>query len=161
MNPAQSSRWRGLAARICGWIAAAFVAAMVLLTVADILLRAAANRPIPGVVELIELALACSFFLALPAVFLRDGHIVVDVVDGFAPRRLPLLKRFAAALAFLALALMAWQGWISASDALAFGDVTSYLSIPRIVYWVPVLAGIAGAALAALVIAAGGGKGPR
>jgi len=153
--------WRALIAKISGWAAAAFVAAMVLLTVADVLLRAAANRPIPGVVELVELMLACSFFLALPAVFLRDGHIVVDVVDAVAPRSVALLKRLAAALAVLALALMAWQGWISASDALAFGDVTSYLSIPRIVYWVPVLAGIVGAVLAALVIAAGGGENDR
>lgn len=153
--------WRAFVAKICGWTAAAFVAAMVLLTVADILLRAAANRPIPGVVELVELMLACSFFLALPAVFLRDGHIVVDVVDAIAPRSVARLKRLAAALAVLALALMAWQGWISASDALAFGDVTAYLSIPRIVYWVPVLAGIVGAALAALVIAAGGSKDGR
>ncbi len=152
---------RAFVAKICGWTAAAFVAAMVLLTVADILLRAAANRPIPGVVELVELMLASSFFLALPAVFLRDGHIVVDVVDAVAPRSVALLKRLAAALAVLALALMAWQGWISARDALAFGDVTSYLSIPRIVYWVPVLAGIVGAALAALVIAAGGGEDGR
>jgi TRAP-type C4-dicarboxylate transport system permease small subunit len=149
---------RAFAAKLCGWTAAAFIAAMVLLTVADILLRAAAKTPIPGVVELVELALACSFFLALPAVFLRDGHIVVDVVDGLAPRSVPLLKRLAAALAVLTLALMAWQGWIGARDALAFGDVTSYLSIPRIVYWVPVLAGIVGAALAALVVAAGGGR---
>lgn len=161
MSAARPARWRGFAATICGWTAAAFIAAMVLLTVADILLRAAANRPIPGVVELVELALACSFFLALPAVFLRDGHIVVDVVDGMAPRRVPLLKRFAAALAVLALALMAWQGWIAAGDALAFGDVTSYLSIPRVVYWIPVLAGIVGAALAAFAIAAGGGKDGR
>jgi TRAP-type C4-dicarboxylate transport system permease small subunit len=153
--------WRAFAAKICGWTAGAFIAAMVLLTVADILLRAAANRPIPGVVELVELLLACSFFLALPAVFLRDGHIVVDVVDAVAPRSVALLRRLAAALAVLALGLMAWQGWIGASDALAFGDVTSYLSIPRIVYWIPVLAGIIGAALAALVVAAGGGEDGR
>ena len=149
---------RAFVAHLCGWTAAAFVAAMVLLTVADILLRAAAKTPIPGVVELVELLLACSFFLALPAVFLRDGHIVVDVVDAVAPRSVALLRRFAAALSVLALALMARQGWIAASDALTFGDVTSYLAIPRIVYWVPVLAGIVGAALAAFVVAAGGGK---
>ena len=152
---------RAAAAKFCGWTAAGFVAAMMLLTVADIGLRAAANRPIPGVVELVELALACSFFLALPAVFLREEHIVVDIVDGWAPRRVPLLKRFAAALAVLTLALMACQGWINAKDMLAFGDVTSYLSIPRIIYWVPVLAGIIGAALAALVMAAGGRKGDK
>jgi TRAP-type C4-dicarboxylate transport system permease small subunit len=78
-----------------------------------------------------------------------------------APRQVPLLKRIAAALAVLALAVMAWQGWIVASDALAFGDVTSYLSIPRIVYWIPVLAGIIGAAAAALAMAAGGDEGSK
>ena len=128
---------------------------MMLLTVADVALRALANYPIPGALELIELMLACSFFLALPATFLRDEHIVVDVIDAVAPRRVPLLKRIAAALAVLALALMGWQGWIAARDALAFGDVTSYLAIPRIVYWIPVLAGIIGAAAAALAVAAG------
>jgi len=153
--------WRALVARLCGWTAAAFVAAMVLLTVADVVLRALANKPIPGVLEIVELLLACSFFLALPATFLRDEHIVVDIIDGVAPRRVPLLKRIAAALAALALALMAWQGWIVAGDALAFGDVTSYLSIPRIVYWIPVLAGIVGAAAAALAVAARDDEGSR
>ena len=153
--------WRAWVARLCGWTAAAFVAAMVLLTVADVVLRALVNKPIPGVLEIVELLLACSFFLALPATFLRDEHIVVDIIDGVAPRRVPLLKRIAAALAALALAVMAWQGWIVAGDALAFGDVTSYLSIPRIVYWIPVLAGIIGAAAAALAVAARDDEGSR
>jgi hypothetical protein len=56
---------------------------------------------------------------------------------------------------------MAWQGWIAAGDALAFGDVTSYLSIPRIVYWIPVLAGIIGAAAAALAVTLGDDEGSR
>ena len=153
--------WRAWVARLCGWTAAGFVAAMMLLTVADVVLRALANKPIPGVLEIVELLLACSFFLALPATFLRDEHIVVDIIDGVAPRRVPLLKRIAAALAALALAVMAWQGWIVAGDALAFGDVTSYLSIPRIVYWIPVLAGIIGAAAAALAVAVGDKEGSR
>jgi hypothetical protein len=33
-------------------------------------------------------------------------------------------------------------------DTLVFNDVTSYLAIPRIWYWVPVLAGLIGGALA-------------
>ena len=154
-------RWRALVARLCGWTAAGFVLAMVLLTVADVVLRALANKPIPGALEIVELLLACSFFLALPATFLRDEHIVVDIIDGVAPRRVPLLKRIAAAFAVLALAVMAWQGWIVARDTLAFGDVTSYLSIPRIVYWIPVLAGIIGAAAAALAVAARDDEGSR
>ena len=152
-------RWRAFVAKLCGLTAAAFVAAMMLLTVADVVLRALANQPIPGALEIVELLLACSFFLALPATFLRDEHIVVDIIDDVAPRRVPLLKRIAAALAVLALGMMAWQGWIAAKDALAFGDVTSYLSIPRIAYWIPVLAGLIGAAAAAAAVTAGDGKG--
>jgi TRAP-type C4-dicarboxylate transport system permease small subunit len=85
----------------------------------------------------------------LPASFLRDEHIVVDIVDGAAPRWVPLLKRSALALAVVLLAAMAWQGWISARDAVAFNDVTSDLGLPRLWYWIPVLAGMIGACLAA------------
>jgi TRAP-type C4-dicarboxylate transport system permease small subunit len=127
-----------------------FLAAMMLLTVADVLLRAFANRPIRGMYEIVELLLACTFFLALPAVFLRDGHIVVDVVDGLAPKAVPLLRRFAEVLAIAVLAVMAWQGWQAAAETLVFNDVTSDLAIHRLVYWVPVLAGMVGAAIAAV-----------
>ncbi len=132
---------------------------MMLLTVTDILLRATASAPIRGILELVELLLVCSFFIALPATFLRDEHIVVDLIDAMAPRQVPLLKRIAAAAAVAVLAVMAWQGWLAAKDTLVFGDVTSDLSIPRIVYWIPVLAGIIGGALAALAVAAGGEAG--
>lgn len=148
------TRLRAFAAKLCGWVAGACVAAMMLLTVVDIVLRALASKPIPGVFEIVELLLACSFFLALPATFLRDEHIVVDMIDGMAPRRVPLLKRISAALGVVVLALMAWQGWIAAKDSLIFGDVTFDLSLSRIIYWIPVLAGMIVAALAALVMAA-------
>lgn len=125
---------------------------MMLLTVADVVLRSVANRPIRGTLEIVELLLACAFFVALPATFLRDEHVVVDIVDGAAPRRVPLLKRIAALASVLILGLMAWQGWISAKDSLVFNDVTSDLSIPMIVYWVPVLAGMVGGVLAAFTM---------
>src|SRR6266550_1620079 len=66
--------------KVFGTLAAVFLAAMMLLTVADVALRAVFNRPIHGTFELIELCLACTIFVALPAVFLRDEHLVVDVV---------------------------------------------------------------------------------
>lgn len=122
---------------------------MMLLTVADVLLRAALNRPIRGTLEIVELLLACTFFLALPASFLQDQHVVVDVVDGIARRWVPLLRRLAGMLGVLLMAAMAWQGWIAAKDTLVFKDVTSDLSLPVIWYWIPVLAGMIGSALAA------------
>ena len=145
--------WRATVAALCGGLAGVFVAAMVLLTVADVVLRAIVNRPIRGSYELIELLLTCSFFFALPAAFLRDEHIVVDVIDSIVPARIPLLKRIGEVVAVVTLGVMAWQSWLVAADALAFGDVTSDLALPRILYWIPVLAGLIGSAIAALVMA--------
>jgi TRAP-type C4-dicarboxylate transport system permease small subunit len=125
---------------------------MVLITVADVLLRALANRPIRGTFEIIELLLACSFFLALPAVFLRDEHLLVDVIDPIAPRWVPRLRRVAEVIAIPVLALMAWEGSKAARETLIFNDVTSDLSIPRLWYWGPVLVGMAGACSAAVVM---------
>jgi TRAP-type C4-dicarboxylate transport system permease small subunit len=142
-------KFRNAAAAVCGWAASMALAAMMLVTVADVLLRAVASKPIRGTLEIVELLLACTFFLALPASFLRDEHIVVDIVDAWAPRRVAALRRIAGVLGVVLMALMAWQGWIAARDSLEFNDVTSDLALPRIWYWVPVLAGMIGGALAA------------
>ncbi|HEX9431233.1 MAG TPA: TRAP transporter small permease [Burkholderiales bacterium] len=125
---------------------------MMLLTVADVVLRAVANQPIRGMFEIVELLLACTFFLALPAVFLRDEHLVVDVIDPLAPRWVPLLRRSAEIIAIPVLGLMAWEGWKAAQETLVFHDVTSDLSIHRILYWIPVLFGLVGGAAAAVVM---------
>ena len=133
-------------------MAGVFLATMMLLTVVDVCLRAAFNLPLRGTYEIIELLLACTFFLALPASFLRDEHIVVDIVDGMAPRWVPVLRRIAGMLGVVVMAVMAWQGWIAARDAVMFHDVTSDLALPRLWYWIPVLAGMIGSALAALYL---------
>ena len=145
--------WRATIAQVCGWLAAVCVAGMMLVTVADVGLRWFANYPLRGTVEIVELLLACSFFLALPATFLRDENIVVDVIDRWAGAAgVSLLKRLSAGLAVVVLSILAWQGWLSAQDTLVFGDVTSDLSIPKIYYWIPLLVGFIGAGLSALII---------
>ena len=50
------------------------------------------------------------------------------------------------------LAVMAWQMWPLARTMVEFGDVTSDLSIPRMVYWIPVLLGVGFSALATLML---------
>jgi TRAP-type C4-dicarboxylate transport system permease small subunit len=129
-----------------------FLVAMMLLTVADVVLRAVSNIPIRGTFEIIELLLACTFFLALPAVFLRDEHLLVDVIDPLAPRWVPRLRRIAEVIAIPVLALMAWEGFKAARETLVFNDVTSDLSIHRLWYWIPVLIGLIGSAIAAVAM---------
>jgi TRAP-type transport system small permease protein len=136
----------------CGWLAAICLTGMMLVTVADVVLRHFLDKPIRGVIEIVELLLTGAFFLALPAVFFREEHIVVDILDHSVPRAVPWLKRISAFLAVILLAVMAWQGLLVARDMAMFGDVTSDLSWPKLWYWIPVLAGIVGGALAAAVM---------
>jgi TRAP-type C4-dicarboxylate transport system permease small subunit len=124
-------RWRERCSLVCGVMAAVFLTAMLLITVADVTLRAVANLPIRGVYELVELFLVATFFLALPCVFLRDENIVVNAMDDVAPRLVPPLKRAAALLAVVVLAVMAWQGLIAARDSLEFNDTTADLALPK------------------------------
>lgn len=145
--------WRSIIAQVFGWLAATCAAGMMLVTVADVALRWFANIPVRGTVEIVELLLTCTFFLALPATFLRDENIVVDVIDRWVGEGgVSVLKRIAAGLSVIVLSILAWQGWIAAQDTLVFGDVTSDLAIPKIYYWIPLLAGFVGAAISALVI---------
>lgn len=145
-------RWRSFAVRLCGVLAGIFLTGMMMVTVADVVLRTFFNIPIRGTLEIVELLLAGTFFVALPAAFLRDDHIVVDIIDRAMPGRVNWLRRLGLLLALVMLGLMAWQGWRAAQDTLIFNDVTSDLEWPRIWYWIPVLAGLIGSGVAALVL---------
>ena len=146
-------RRRELVVMLCGTAAGLCLAGMMLLTVVDIALRSAFGTPIRGVYELVELLLAGTFFFALPAVFLRGEHIVVDLIDSIAPTRVPILKRVANVVGVAILALMGWRGTLAARDTLMFSDVTADLGLPRIWHWAALLIGVFGACLAALVVA--------
>lgn len=146
-------RWRDLTSQVCGLLATACLAAMLLLTVADVGLRAALNLPIRGVYDLVELLLAGTFFFALPSVFLRGENIVVNSIDELAPRWVAFLKRAALLLSVAVLAVMAWQGFRAARDSLEFHDVTADLGLPRFWHWSALLIGVVGAGVAAAVMA--------
>lgn len=126
---------------------------MMLIIVADVVLRAAFRLPVRGQLELVELALACTIFLALPAVFLRGAHLVVDVADHFVSARTKrALDLFGAAASLAALAIMLWQMAPQALYMMRFGDTTFDLQIAKTWYAAPALVGIVFSALAALVL---------
>jgi TRAP-type C4-dicarboxylate transport system permease small subunit len=143
-------RFGNVASTICGVVAALFLTGMLLLTVADVVLRTFFNYPLRGVYELIELMLAGSFFLALPCVFLRDDNILVNTIDEIWPRIVPALKRIALILSVLTFAVLVWQGWSAAWDSYEFHDVTADLGLPKFWHWSIVLIGMSLGALAAL-----------
>jgi TRAP-type C4-dicarboxylate transport system permease small subunit len=140
-------------ARFFGYAAALSLAAMMLIIVADVVLRAALRLPVRGQYELVELALGYTIFLALPAVFLRDAHLVVDVADHFVSARVRRVLDLLGAIASLvALAVMLWQMVPQALYMMNFGDMTFDLQIPKTWYAAPALIGIVAAAGVALYL---------
>jgi TRAP-type C4-dicarboxylate transport system permease small subunit len=128
---------------------------MMLVTVADVVLRSFFGLPVRGQFELVELALAYSFFLALPAVFLRDAHLVVDAADHFVSARVRRALDIVAAVAsIVVLAVMFWQMAPQALYIMRFGDMTFDLQMPKIWYAAPALAGILISAVIALLLVA-------
>lgn len=131
-----------VAARIFGLAAAAFLVAMMMVTVADVVLRSLFNIPITGTFDLVELLMVGTIFLAVPATYLREEHIVIDVVDHVAPRRfVDVLRWIGTVLTLVYLAVMGWQMIEPARDKIDFGDVTLDLGIPKYIHWIPILLG--------------------
>lgn len=145
-------RLESIAATLFASLAALSLAAVLLVTVADVALRNLVGYPMRGQFELVELGLAYSVFLALPAVFIRSTHLVVDVADHFVNARVKrLLDVFGTATSLVALAVMLWQIAPQSLYVMRFGDMTFDLQIPKIWYAAPLLAGIAFSLVAALV----------
>jgi len=140
----------GLLSRLASYGSALCLAAMMLITVVDVVLRALANLPVTGAYDLVQLFLVGTVFLSIPEVFLRGENIVVDFVDHlFGPAAIAVLQTAARLLAFAFVAVLLWQMVAPARDATTFHEVSPDLSIPMIVHWTLMLAGIALALLAA------------
>lgn len=129
--------------RYAGYGGAIFLAAMMLITVADVSLRALFNLPITGAYDLVQLFLVGTVFLSIPEVFLNNENIVIDFVDHvFGPIAVGLLKTIANLAAVAFLALLSWHMVQPAIDATRFGETSPDLSIPMIVHWSLMIAGI-------------------
>jgi len=139
------------AATVFGALAALALGAILLVTVADVVLRNFFRYPVRGQYEIVELGLSAVVFLALPAVFLQGAHLVVDVADHFVgPRVKRALDLFGGAAALAAMVLILWQIVPQSLYVMRFGDMSFDLQIPKIWYAVPLIAGMAFSLLGAL-----------
>lgn len=129
--------------RYAGFGGAIFLVAMMMITVADVILRALFNLPITGAYDLVQLFLVGTVFLSIPEVFLNDENIVVDFVDHIFGRSAVSLLRVIANLAALVfLAVLSWRMIQPALDSVRFNEVSPDLSIPMVVHWALMIAGI-------------------
>jgi TRAP-type transport system small permease protein len=132
-----------LLTRCAAYGGALFLVAMMLITVADVILRAALNLPITGAYDLVQLFLVGTVFLSIPDVFLRGENIAVDFVDHvFGPSVVGALKVIANVFALIFISVLCWRMFPPAGDAVKFHEVSPDLSVPMIVHWALMIAGI-------------------
>ncbi|MFC5586473.1 TRAP transporter small permease [Nitratireductor kimnyeongensis] len=114
-------------ALLCG----AFLVALTLVTVVDVIGRYLLSSPLPGAAEYTEILLMAIVFVGLPAVCLDDGHVSVDLLTaglkGVAERvQLNLARLLVAAV----LGLVSWQLWKHGAQLDSYNEVTVYLRAP-------------------------------
>jgi TRAP-type C4-dicarboxylate transport system permease small subunit len=131
-------------------LAALALVVMMLVTVVDVFLRYAFNRPIRGSYDLVEVTLVFFVFHGMSTAFLQRRSIVIDLVDTFAGQRIvAALIRFSDVLSILALGLFAWAMLGPATQAFEYGDRKLELNMPIYWLWIVALAGMAGTILCA------------
>ncbi len=113
-------------------ISAMALFALMLMTFADVILRSVFNAPIEAATELTRILMAVLIFSVLPMISAGNGHIAVDLTDGFFMRY--RLNRLRNCIVFMGSGIaLYWpvkRIWMLAERARDYGDVTEYLAIP-------------------------------
>jgi TRAP-type C4-dicarboxylate transport system permease small subunit len=135
--------------KVTSFAAAIALVVMMLTTVADVAMATLFKRPIIGAYDMVETMLVFAVFLGIPATFLRNGNIVVDVVDFFvAKETVRRLKQLAQILTLVFLVLLFCNMITPALDAYKFGGKKQELGMPLWVLWLPILLGVLLSAIA-------------
>ena len=113
-------------------IAAIILLGLVLLTCVDVVGRYFFSAPVVGAVELVRICMAGIIFFSFPLMFLRNDHIIVDLIPFFRKGWIG----WVASLVILAVTIyVAYRigdrtyGYVI--RAMEDQDVTEYLAIPR------------------------------
>ena len=123
-------RWIQSIARGFNWIAAGAVTAMMLVTVADVVLRLF-RHPITGTYEIVGLLGAVFASFSLAQTSMEKGHIAVDVlIRKLSPRGQAAADSVNHAVCLLLFATITWQCIGYARDLRAFGEVSMTLQVP-------------------------------
>jgi TRAP-type C4-dicarboxylate transport system permease small subunit len=92
---------------------------------AEVAMRYLFNRPLPAHLELTQLLIAPSVFLALSYVQAHHGHVGMDLlVERLSPRTRHAIEAFTLAVALVAFAIITWFSWGAAQLSWEMGDVT-------------------------------------
>jgi TRAP-type C4-dicarboxylate transport system permease small subunit len=112
------------------YIGGAALTFMMLITVADVILRAG-GRPILGVYEMVALSLAIVIGFTIPKVSLDRGHVYMEIVlDRLSGRNKAILNSLTRILCILLFAMVGYNLFLIGREFHASGEVSSTLKLP-------------------------------
>lgn len=123
-------------ARVAGLVAAGVLFLMMLLTVADVLLRATLSKPIIGTTEITEQMMVAVVFLGFGYCALKGRQIKVDL---FVSRYRPGMQRGIDILIYsvglLLVAVIGWRTFLTTLTVQRLGITCSYIGVPKFPFY--------------------------
>jgi TRAP-type C4-dicarboxylate transport system permease small subunit len=135
-----------VANKVASVVAAAVLAAMMLLTVVDVVGRYCLDRPVPGAWEIVRLLLIYASTWGLGYCQSQKGHIRVTIlIERFSScRALAILDSISYFIGLAVLSLLCWQVLVLAGTYFSLkGGVTETLGIPFYPFMLALAIGIA------------------
>jgi TRAP-type C4-dicarboxylate transport system permease small subunit len=117
-------------ASFVGLVGAFVMSGLMLLTVADVVLRYVFNAPILGSYELTEVAMVVIAFLAIPYAAAKRVNVRVDLLVGGLPKQ--MLARFDAVTCCLSIVITAILAWFTVPQAFYIKQVGVQTEMLRI-----------------------------
>lgn len=142
----------GPISRISLRVACVALCVMMLVVVADVVLRAVFNMPIKGAYDVVSTALLVMAMFGMGPVVAQRGEILIDLIDIVAP--LVMLRALALLAALIGMGLFVFFGWAMidpALDAWRWGEHSLELGLPKWPLWGVTFVGLAGVFLGYLL----------
>lgn len=117
--------------RVVNAIGTGVLVVMMLLTVADVILRYAFSRPIRGSLELTEYFMVIVVYLAVGWCATKKGHVKVDLlVSRFSPRTQAIFDSATCLLSLMICSLICWRGFVEFKAVWLVHRVSDVLGMP-------------------------------
>ena len=125
------ARMARLLDRTLGYLLAALVFVIMILTFVDVVGRQAFNYPVPAGFEITELLMGYTVYLGLPLVCARQEHITINVLDHLYKGAARRIQGVALNSLFGVLSLI-WtrEVWIHADKLAGHNEILMFLKIP-------------------------------
>lgn len=139
----------GAVSKACGVMASLLLASAIVVVCQMVLFRYVLNKSTFWQTDYVTFALVGATLIGSPYVLLIKGHVNVDLLPHYLPRRGRVVLAWIACLGGLAFALvLAWSGWILFHDAWAGQWRTA--TVWELPLWIPYLSLPLGCGLLAL-----------